>query len=215
MKKYFCKNCGKYVGTNHQKWYCDNCAENRKKESRKKYCNKLDVREKIRERQNSEKYKIKKRAYQQRVDRKAHKREYNKEYNSRPEIKIKNRIKKREWQRKNRKKPMARLNRNISSSLLQSLKSHNVSKGGRHWEDLVGYTTQDLKTHLESLFTEGMSWENQGEWHIDHIIPQNSFNFTSTDDPEFKKCWALSNLQPLWAKDNYIKGSKIISGVYI
>ena len=55
-----------------------------------------------------------------------------------------------------------------------------------------------------------MSWDNYGEWHIDHILPDSSFYYVSTEDDEFKKCWALSNLQPLWAIDNLKKSNKII-----
>jgi hypothetical protein len=84
---------------------------------------------------------------------------------------------------------------------------HN-NKGGHTWEDIVGYTLTDLQQHLESLFQPGMSWDNYGEWHVDHIHPKSSFTFTSRDDPEFRKCWALDNLQPLWAADNLAKGAK-------
>jgi hypothetical protein len=55
-----------------------------------------------------------------------------------------------------------------------------------------------LKTHIESLFTEGMSWDNHGKWHIDHIKPVVSFD----KDIHPSVVNALSNLQPLWAKDN-------------
>jgi hypothetical protein len=64
--------------------------------------------------------------------------------------------------------------------------------------------------HLEKQFTKGMTWDNYGEWHVDHIRPMSSFNFTSVDDPEFKECWALCNLQPLWELDNLSKGSEYL-----
>ena len=71
------------------------------------------------------------------------------------------------------------------------------------------FTKEELFAHIESLFTDGMSWDNMSEWHIDHIRPLASFNFTGEKDcKEFKKCWALSNLQPLWASDNSKKGAK-------
>jgi len=47
-----------------------------------------------------------------------------------------------------------------------------------------------------------MSWENYGKWHVDHIVPVASFIWTSSDDAEFKACWALTNLRPLWADAN-------------
>lgn len=73
---------------------------------------------------------------------------------------------------------------------------------------LLGYTPTQLVKHLESKFTDGMSWDNMSEWHIDHIRPIASFDYDSTDHPDFKKCWALNNLQPMWAKDNMSKGAK-------
>jgi len=69
------------------------------------------------------------------------------------------------------------------------------------------YTWEELKQHIESQFTNGMSWENYGRngWHIDHIRPVNSFEDTIED---FQKCWALNNLQPLWEVDNIRKSDK-------
>jgi len=100
-----------------------------------------------------------------------------------------------------------KLDKCISSVMYTSLKRN---KNGHHWEDLVGYTLDDLMTHLESLFQPGMSWDNYGDWHIDHIIPRSYFNFTSYDDPEFIQCWSLDNLQPLWAEENLKKSNKLM-----
>jgi len=74
--------------------------------------------------------------------------------------------------------------------------------------DYLNYNKYELASHIESQFVEGMSWDNISEWHIDHIRPVSSFTFKSMDDPEFKACWALDNLQPLWAFDNLSKGAK-------
>jgi hypothetical protein len=54
-----------------------------------------------------------------------------------------------------------------------------------------------------------MSWDNYGKWHIDHKIPVTAFNFERVDDVDFKRCWSLKNLQPLWALDNIVKGNKV------
>jgi len=97
------------------------------------------------------------------------------------------------------------LSYNISHAIYKSLKD---GKQGRHWEDIVGYTINDLIKHLESRFTEGMTWNNYGDWHIDHIKPQVLFKFNSYEDKEFKECWSLSNLQPLWAEENFSKNDK-------
>lgn len=72
--------------------------------------------------------------------------------------------------------------------------------------EIVGCTPQELKIHLEEKFIKDMSWDNQGEWHIDHIIPLAS---AKTEEELYKLCH-FTNLQPMWALDNIKKGSKII-----
>lgn len=84
------------------------------------------------------------------------------------------------------------------------------AKSGRSWEKLAGYTADKLKKHLEQQFTKEMTWENYGEfWEIDHIIPISAFNFQTPDDIDFKRCWALKNLQPLEKSINRSKGAKL------
>jgi hypothetical protein len=100
-----------------------------------------------------------------------------------------------------------RVNRNFSRRMRKSL---NGLKDGMSWEQLVEYNVLDLKKHLEGLFTEGMSWENYGKWHIDHIIPISSFTITNVNCGDFKTCWSLNNLQPLWAMDNIKKSNNLI-----
>ena len=73
--------------------------------------------------------------------------------------------------------------------------------------ELTGCSKEELMTHLESKFIESMTWENYGEWHIDHIRPCASFNLE--DPEEQKKCFHWTNLQPLWAKDNLAKSNRL------
>lgn len=109
---------------------------------------------------------------------------------------------------KTRSTPKGKLNHNISSAIWHSLK--RGVKGGCHWENLVDFTLNQLKIHLEKLFTSGMTWENQGSyWHLDHKIPISAFNFEKSEDIDFKKCWCLKNLQPLEAMENMKKHAKI------
>ena len=89
-------------------------------------------------------------------------------------------------------------------------KSLNGIKESKSWETLVNYSLEDLKLHLEKQFTNGMSWENYGEWHIDHILPISSFNIQDYNDEYFQKCWSLEKLQPMWAVENIKKSNKII-----
>ena len=71
-------------------------------------------------------------------------------------------------------------------------------------EQRCGYTAAELRAHLESLFTEGMSWDNHGRWTIDHKRPVHTFPMDA-DPAEIN---ALSNLRPLWAHDNWIRPKK-------
>jgi hypothetical protein len=84
-------------------------------------------------------------------------------------------------------------------------------KAGRHWNNLVDYSLEELMERLESQFLEGMTWHNYGKdgWHVDHIVPLVAFRYETPDDPEFKECWALSNLRPLWAHENWAKNDKV------
>ena len=72
---------------------------------------------------------------------------------------------------------------------------------------LLGATLEEAKAHIEAQFQPGMSWENRGSWHIDHIIPLAS---AKTEDELIALCH-YTNLQPLWAKDNISKGAKMPS----
>lgn len=98
------------------------------------------------------------------------------------------------------------LHNRIGCGLRRSL---GRAKHGLRWLDLVGYSRDDLRAHLERQFLRGMGWHNMGDWHIDHIIPLSSFTITGPDDPELRRAWALTNLRPLWAVDNLQKGARI------
>ena len=104
-------------------------------------------------------------------------------------------------------KEQIKIKHNIRTLLNQKLKRRGLTKKNKTFNTL-GYSPDDLIYHLEKQFKDGMSWDNYGEWHIDHIKPDSWFNYKSTDDEEFKKSWALSNLQPLWARDNLSKNNR-------
>lgn len=101
-----------------------------------------------------------------------------------------------------------RLSKNMRSLLNSKLKNKGLSKFGQKTFDLLGYSANDLINHLESKFQVGMSWDNRNEWHIDHDKPDSLFNYTDVTSEEFKKCWSLDNLKPMWAKDNLHKSNK-------
>lgn len=87
------------------------------------------------------------------------------------------------------------------------------TKFGRTTESILGYSRDELVAHIEKQFTRGTSWEKvfSGEIHIDHIIPVTAFKFESTDDADFKACWALANLRPMWAAENISKNNKVLT----
>ena len=93
-----------------------------------------------------------------------------------------------------------RLKINIRNRLLQAIKKGQ--KGGSFIGNL-GCSIEDFKNYLESKFTEGMTWNNYGQWQIDHIQPLCSFNLTDTE--QFKRAVYYTNHQPLWAIDNQRK----------
>lgn len=114
----------------------------------------------------------------------------------------------KKYMKEYRKDPKRKLNHNVSNAIYKSLRG---GKNGKSWEKLVGYSLNQLKKHIEQCFKDGMSWEFflQGKIHLDHKVPVVAHNFTKPGHEDFKKCWALSNLQPMWAKDNMSKGLKI------
>jgi hypothetical protein len=115
-----------------------------------------------------------------------------------------NKEKRNEHQRYRRlNDPLHKLKHLMNSRLRVFMKLKNITKKNKTFE-VIGCTPSELKKHLENKFTTGMCWDNQGKWHIDHIIPLSS---GKTEDDIIKLCH-YTNLQPLWAIDNMKKGSK-------
>jgi hypothetical protein len=96
---------------------------------------------------------------------------------------------------------------NVRNRIKHFLKSKNFNEIKNGTFNIVGVSPETLKEHIEKQFKEGMSWENYGHkgWHIDHIIPLSE---AKTEEDVYKLC-QYSNLQPLWANENYKKGNKI------
>lgn len=188
---------------------CKNCSKLRQKENnnkRKKYAEKyrLNNREKINERQkkyqSENKEKIKKR--------KQDKKETQPLSPTKP-IVLAWRKKNKDIFNKNRRERyqndiILRLSQNVRNRLNSYIKKNNFSKNNKTFE-IVGCSPEELKTHIESLFLSGMTWENKGKWHIDHIIPLS----LSKNENEIISLSHYNNLQPLWAKDNLSKRNKI------
>jgi hypothetical protein len=104
--------------------------------------------------------------------------------------------------------PIYKLINNFRTAIYQVLKENQIQKNGHYFETLK-YSPENLIEHLESKFKDNMTWNNYGEWHVDHIKPISSFQITEIGDKEFMSCWSLENLQPLWGKENIRKSNKL------
>ncbi len=107
-----------------------------------------------------------------------------------------------EYKKRRRKENLQeRLRVNLRNRFRKALKDR-AKKGSAVNE--LGCTIPALIKHLEGLFRPGMSWDNYGEWHIDHIRPLSGFDLS--DPEQVKKACHFTNLQPLWAGENLSKG---------
>jgi hypothetical protein len=203
-----CKICENNRG---RKYYKEN-REKEVKRSKEKYFKDVEKsreRSKLWNKNNSEKlFELRK----LNIDKK---KEYDKEY------RIINKEKRNEYKKtyseKNREKinqyysqrkkndPLFKLSHIVRSRIYSFTKLKNINKSNKTF-DIIGCSPELLKKHIEKQFTEGMSWGLMGQHiHIDHIIPLSSAN---TEEEIYKLCH-YTNLQPLWAKENLIKGSKL------
>lgn len=97
-----------------------------------------------------------------------------------------------------------RVKENLRTRIYYAIKG-TVKKSDKTM-NLIGCDFSKLKQYLEEKFTENMSWDNYGKWHIDHIKPCVLFDLTIEE--EQRRCFHYTNLQPLWAKDNLQKNTK-------
>lgn len=194
-----CKEC---VKKNTQKWIQENKL--RKKYSDKKYAeqnaDKISEYQKIYRAKNKNKNREYLKKYQEKNrDILKEKKRF---YFNKPEIKRR----RSEYDKKRKMTdPKYRLTCVMRSAISDALKRRSGALR------FLPYSMEELKIHLEKQFSNEMNWENYGSlWHIDHIVPISSFNFTSECDPDFLFCWSLSNLRPLLAKENLSKNAKRI-----
>lgn len=166
------------------------------KEANKRYTNKPGIRDK--------KNNFTKNWYKENKD---NRKEYLKEYREKNYEKIKETKRNYEKKRKSTD-PIYKLIGNFRTAIYTVLKENNVTKYG-HYFEMLGYQPEQLINHLELQFKDGMTWDNYGEWHVDHKLPITYFKFNDVTDDEFKKCWSLGNLQPMWGDENISKSNKI------
>jgi len=107
-----------------------------------------------------------------------------------------------------------RLKRIIFRAICNKAKAKSLKINGKKIEELLPYTMDDLKKHLESKFELWMNWDNYGKgagkWVIDHKYPEKKIFYKNFYDKEFIRCWALNNLQPLECIENLKKRDKIL-----
>jgi hypothetical protein len=103
-----------------------------------------------------------------------------------------------------KKDPVLDLRYKISKLICISLKNGGYTKRSKTYQ-ILGCSYEEFKTYIQSKFSENMSWENHGEWHLYHKIPASS----AKDEDTLIRLNHYSNFQPLWAKDNIRKGNKL------
>lgn len=101
--------------------------------------------------------------------------------------------------------PTYRFKQSVRNNVFNAIRKNGYKKS-KKTEEILGCTLDYFRQHIESQFLEGMSFENHGEWHIDHIIPLA----TAKTEEDVLRLNHYSNLRPLWALDNLRKGSKEI-----
>jgi hypothetical protein len=129
-------------------------------------------------------------------------REYAKKYYQANKDKIKERVKNNHYAKMETDLEY-KIRQRCRTRLYNAVKGHVKSARTR---ELIGCDVEFLMKRLEAQFTEGMTWDNYGEWHIDHIRPCASFDLTK--EVEQRECFNYKNLQPLWAEQNHRKHSK-------
>ena len=138
------------------------------------------------------------------IDNRENYRKTNKIYKENNKEKV-NKIARLYNRRKRDEDVLFKLKQNLRVRIKEYMKTKNITSKNKTF-DFVGCEPKMLIKYIEEQFNNGLSWENYGEWHIDHIIPLSS---AQTEEELYKLCH-FTNLQPMWALDNIKKGSKIL-----
>jgi hypothetical protein len=126
-------------------------------------------------------------------------------YRTDPEVRRRSADNQRRLYQRYRNDPAYRIRKAVSAAIRKAI---GAAKGRTSWFDIVGYSRDELRRHLERQFVTGMFWHNYGDWHIDHITPVASFDFRSDPLEVARIAWALPNLRPFWKADNMRKHAK-------
>lgn len=226
LKRYFTGEPCKHGHVSERLVSNRGCCECAKARYRKAYANNPDFREKVK---SNTKYRYEKdQNYRDRCKSKALEKHYSeyandpnyREYKKQkaaqwierkrledPNFDKKMALYKQKWERdKYANDPYFRTKKAVRAMLKRVLRNTNSEKL-KSTDAAHGYSPEELKRHIESQFAPGMSWENHGEWHIDHIVPVSYFIENGEKDPSVIN--ALENLQPMWADENMAKSNKM------
>lgn len=186
--------CGTYKNKVYYRGECVECTKARQR-------NNLLAKERYNEFRRTKEYKEKRKEYRSRIEINERERELaRKNYPNHRAKKSARHIE------RYRKDPIYRLTVLLRQRTKELIRANYWTPKNK-FKDYIGCTLDELKSHLEKQFKDGMTWENQGRggWHIDHIIPLST---AKTQEELYKLCH-YTNLQPLWEIDNLKKSNKI------
>ena len=110
------------------------------------------------------------------------------------------------FQKRRDNDPLYRMISSLRTRTHQAVKAAGLGRKLESTISLLGCSTEDLKSHLEQQFKPGMTWDNYGQWHVDHIRPCADFDLSV--EAEQRACFHYTNLQPLWRHENLSKGAR-------
>ncbi len=193
----WCKKC---VSKNGKGWYKDNIDYAKIKHKEYYEANKNEPWFIQMRKENRKKWELNNPNYDP-----PNKKEYNKKYYEENKKAIMEQ-KRLYMARKAKEDIMFVIKKNLRTRIWEVLKRNSKSK---RTMELLGCTVEEFKTHLQSLFTQDMTWDNYGRggWEMDHIKPCALFDLC--DPKQQEECFNYKNIQPMWAKDNRKKSDKL------
>lgn len=211
-----CKTCGvekslsefykshKYKNTQYYNSYCKSCKSKQKQQYYQKKREAILARQK--EYAADPKNKEAKLAYMKEYNADPKNKERRKKYDADPKNREKIRVQQRKWHKERRQSdPLYKLVCNIRTRISLSITNAGFKKNSKTHK-ILNCSFEEFMSHLEKQFNSGITWENYGKWHLDHIVP---VSLASTEE-EIIKLNYYKNFQPMWGPENESKSNKII-----
>ena len=194
----------KYKNTQYYQSYCKSCFAKKRKEHYQK--NREAVLAQQKEYYADPKNREARRAYSKEYNADPKNREailaHAKKYNASPKGKERKNARIKE---KKQSDPLYKLKLNTRSLISHSIKKAGFKKNSKTHK-ILNCSFEEFMSHLEKQFNSGITWENYGKWHLDHIVP---VSLASTEE-EIIKLNHYKNFQPMWGPENNSKSNKII-----